>query len=140
MELIYDLEGLPDVAEKLLAHSESDILLFYGKMGVGKTTLIKEICRQLEVKDMASSPSFGIVNEYQSPAGPVYHFDFYRIEDPQEAVDLGVDEYLYSGQKILIEWPEKISQLLPEDALKIYIEVEENQKRKLFFSKATTQM
>lgn len=138
MELIYSLEDLSEVAAKIIAYSESDILLFYGKMGVGKTTLIKEICRQLEVEDVASSPSFGIVNEYQSPGGPVYHFDFYRIDDPQEAIDLGVDEYLYSGQKVLIEWPDKIAALLPEEALKIHIEVGENETRKLYFSQSTS--
>jgi len=138
MELIYNLEDLPEVAAKIIAYSDADILLFYGKMGVGKTTLIKEICQQLEVEDVASSPSFGIVNEYQSPAGPVYHFDFYRIDDPQEAVDLGVAEYLYSGHKVLIEWPDKIAALLPEDALKIHIEIDENERRKLHFSQSAS--
>jgi len=138
MELIYTLKDLPEVAAKIIAHSDADILLFYGKMGVGKTTLIKEVCQQLEVEDVVSSPSFGIVNEYQSPAGPVYHFDFYRIDDPQEAIDLGVDEYLYSGHKVLIEWPDKIAALLPEEALKIHIEIEENETRKLHFSQSVS--
>lgn len=138
MELIYNLEDLPDVAEKILAYSNSDILLFYGKMGVGKTTLIKEICNQLDVEDVASSPSFGIVNEYLSPQGPIYHFDFYRIEDSQEAIDLGIDEYMYSGQKVLVEWPEKVSELLPDDALKIFIEIKKNGMRKLHFSRTTS--
>lgn len=131
MEITYNLNELPLVAEKILGYTREKILLFYGKMGVGKTTLIKEICRQLQVEDLASSPSFGIVNEYHSPEGPIYHFDFYRINDPEEALDFGVDEYLFSGNRVFIEWPEKIENLLPENALKIYIEKDEDGLRKV---------
>lgn len=134
MEITYELAELPKVAEKIIRHTNVTVFLFYGKMGVGKTTLIKEICRQLQVEDLTSSPSFGIVNEYHSPQGPIYHFDFYRINNPDEAVDLGVDEYLYSGNKIFIEWPEKIQDLLPEEALKIYLEKDETGLRKIRFS------
>lgn len=122
MTLTYGLDDLPQIARQILDYSDNDVFLFYGKMGVGKTTLIKEICKQLEVTDVAASPSFGIVNEYDSPEGPIYHFDFYRIEDPQEAFDLGIEDYLYSKSKIFIEWPEKIAVLLPDDALKVEIE------------------
>lgn len=133
MEITYELTNLAEVAEKILQSVQANVLLFYGKMGVGKTTLIKEMCRQLEVEDLASSPSFGIVNEYHSPGGPIYHFDFYRINDPEEALDFGVDEYLYSGDRVFIEWPEKIQDLLPEDALKIHIEKDESGLRKIRF-------
>lgn len=133
MEITYELTSLAEVAEKILQSVQANVLLFYGKMGVGKTTLIKEMCRQLEVEDVASSPSFGIVNEYHSPGGPIYHFDFYRINDPEEALDFGVDEYLYSGDRVFIEWPEKIQDLLPEDALKIHIEKDESGLRKIRF-------
>lgn len=133
MEITYELTNLAEVAEKILQSVQANVLLFYGKMGVGKTTLIKEMCRQLEVEDLASSPSFGIVNEYHSPGGPIYHFDFYRINDPEEALDFGVDEYLYSGDRVFIEWPEKIQDLLPEDALKIHLEKDETGLRKIRF-------
>lgn len=133
MEITYELTNLAEVAEKILQSVQANVLLFYGKMGVGKTTLIKEMCRQLEVEDVASSPSFGIVNEYHSPGGPIYHFDFYRINDPEEALDFGVDEYLYSGDRVFIEWPEKIQDLLPEDALKIHLEKDETGLRKIRF-------
>lgn len=133
MEITYELTSLAEVAEKILQSVQANVLLFYGKMGVGKTTLIKEMCRQLEVEDLASSPSFGIVNEYHSPGGPIYHFDFYRINDPEEALDFGVDEYLYSGDRVFIEWPEKIQDLLPEDALKIHLEKDETGLRKIRF-------
>src|SRR5690606_24913588 len=89
--------------------------------GSGKTTLIKEMGKILEVEDNISSPSFGIVNEYHSPSGPVYHFDCYRLENPEEALDFGIEEYLYSGNKVFIEWPDKISDYLPEDYVRIEI-------------------
>jgi len=131
MEIKYQLSEIPAVAKKLLREISGDIWLFYGKMGVGKTTLIKELCHQLGVEEIASSPSFGIVNEYRSSEGPVYHFDFYRIEDSEEAMDFGVEEYLYSGNKTFVEWPDKIAELLPEDAVKLEIIVMENGIRKL---------
>lgn len=134
MEFSYTLNELPEVAKKILSIEGPNTLLFYGKMGVGKTTLIKELCQQLQVDDLASSPSFGIVNEYHSPHGPIYHFDFYRIEDPEEAQDLGVDEYFYNGYKVFVEWPEKIAEYLPENAMKITIETEKDGKRKLRIS------
>src|SRR5690606_6984159 len=109
------IETLPQAAEKLLeAVGNQRVLLFYGDMGAGKTTFISAICRQLGVTDVASSPTFAIVNEYRSAAGPVYHFDFYRIRSEQEAFDLGYEDYFYSGAYCCVEWPEKIPNLLPE--------------------------
>lgn len=117
-----NLEGLPDAASRLLAAvGDRRVLLFYGSMGAGKTTFISEICRQLGAVDAPSSPTFAIVNEYHSAAGPLYHFDFYRIKSEQEAFDLGYEDYFYSGSYCLVEWPEKITNLLPDDAVHIHI-------------------
>lgn len=99
------------------------IFAFYGEMGVGKTTFISEVCRQLGVDETANSPSFSIANEYRAePSGErIYHFDFYRLESPQEALDLGAEDYFYSGDLCLIEWPEMIGDILPEDAVRVEI-------------------
>lgn len=121
MEINYSLGDLNKVAKEILSFSKADVFLFYGEMGSGKTTLIKEMGKILEVEDNISSPSFGIVNEYHSPSGPVYHFDCYRLENPEEALDFGIEEYLYSGNKVFIEWPDKISDYLPEDYVRIEI-------------------
>lgn len=118
--IVKNLSGLPHAAEQLLKEAENhQIFLFYAEMGAGKTTLIKELCRQLGVKENVSSPTFSIVNEYESPNGPIYHFDFYRLRSEQEAYDLGYEEYFYSGHYCFVEWPERIESLLPEDAISI---------------------
>ncbi|SDW01582.1 tRNA (adenosine(37)-N6)-threonylcarbamoyltransferase complex ATPase subunit type 1 TsaE [Aequorivita viscosa] len=121
MKITYTHTELPEVAKNILGIATSRIFLFYGSMGVGKTTLIKVLSQQLGANEVASSPSFSIVNEYEVADGLIYHFDFYRIEDPMEALDLGVEDYLYSGHYVFIEWPEKIQKLLPEEAVKIEI-------------------
>ncbi len=131
MKTTYTQNELSAVAKSILKHFNSKIFLFYGSMGVGKTTLIKEMTSQLGAVELASSPTFSIVNEYEIPDGLVYHFDFYRIENPQEALDLGFEEYLYSGEYVFIEWPEKISGLLPEDAIKIKMVLNPNGSRTL---------
>lgn len=131
MKITYTQKELPEVARNILEHASSKVLLFYGTMGVGKTTLIKELSLQLGAQESASSPSFSIVNEYETPDGLIYHFDFYRIETPQEALDLGVDEYLFSGHFVFIEWPEKIAGLIPEDAVKLKIEINKDGTRTL---------
>ncbi|MGV3763476.1 tRNA (adenosine(37)-N6)-threonylcarbamoyltransferase complex ATPase subunit type 1 TsaE [Parapedobacter sp.] len=116
------LEGLPDAAGRLLAAvGNQRVLLFYGAMGAGKTTLINALCQQLGVTDPTSSPTFAIVNEYDSAAGTLYHFDFYRIKSEQEAFDLGYEDYFYSGSYCLVEWPEKITPLIPDNAVHIHI-------------------
>jgi len=127
-----NLEGLPDAASRLLAAvGDRRVLLFYGSMGAGKTTFIREICRQLGVVDAPSSPTFAIVNEYHSATGPLYHFDFYRIRSEQEAFDLGYEDYFYSGSYCLVEWPDKITNLLPDDAAHIHITVATNGSRRI---------
>ncbi len=116
------LAVLPEAAGRLLAAvGDQRILLFYGAMGAGKTTLINAICQQLGVADPTSSPTFAIVNEYGSAVGPLYHFDFYRIKSEQEAYDLGYEDYFYSGSHCFVEWPDKIANLLPDDAVRIHI-------------------
>lgn len=97
------------------------ILAFYGMMGAGKTTLIRAICRILQVKHEVTSPTFALVNEYPSGNGPVYHFDFYRINQISEALDFGIDEYFDSGCWCFMEWPDKIAGLLPETIVAIHI-------------------
>ena len=127
---IYSIEQLPEVARKLLGEFPDDrFFAFFGKMGVGKTTLIKEICAELGVNDNVCSPTFAIVNEYTDGAGePVYHFDFYRMKSVAEAYDIGYEEYFYSGFYCFTEWTEKVEELLPERYVRVDIE-EENGNR-----------
>ena len=100
-------------------------------MGMGKTTFIKELCRQLGVDGVVSSPTFSIVNEYDSKGESIYHFDFYRLKNEQEAYDFGYEEYFYSGNYCFVEWPEKIENLLPEDAVLISITGDEHGNREI---------
>ena len=124
------LSDLPHVASQILERADGQrIFLFYAEMGMGKTTLIKELCKQLGVQEVVSSPTFSIVNEYQSDDNTIYHFDFYRLHDEEEAYDLGYEEYFYSKAYCFVEWPEKIKNLLPEDALEIHIEWDEEGER-----------
>lgn len=127
---IHSIEQLPEVARKLLGEFPDDrFFAFFGKMGVGKTTLIKEICAELGVNDNVCSPTFAIVNEYTDGAGePVYHFDFYRMKSVAEAYDIGYEEYFYSGFYCFTEWTEKVEELLPERYVRVDIE-EENGNR-----------
>lgn len=107
---------------------------FYGKMGTGKTTFIKSICKVLGVTDNVNSPSFAIINEYQSGKfETIFHFDFYRIKNQDEAFDFGYEDYFYSGNLCLIEWPEKIEALLPENTTIVRITEMENGARTLKF-------
>lgn len=118
------VEELPAVARQLLkTYPEERFYAFFGKMGAGKTTLIKELCAQLGVEDNVCSPTFAIINEYSSGEGePVYHFDFYRLKSLDEAYDLGYEEYFYSGCYCFSEWTEKIEPLLPEHYLRVAID------------------
>ncbi len=111
--------------EFVAAMGERKVFAFYGKMGAGKTTFIKAVCEELGVEDVINSPTFAIVNEYVDGQGePVYHFDFYRIKNQQEVMDLGYEDYVYSGHVCFMEWPELIENLLPDDAVKVTIEEE----------------
>jgi len=117
-------EELDSIAEQLLQlHAGKKVFAFYGLMGAGKTTFIKSICKRLHVTDTAISPSFGIINEYNTSKGAsVFHFDFYRIKSVTEFLDLGCEEYFYSDSYCFIEWPEKIEDFLPENHVPVYIE------------------
>jgi len=125
------ISDLKEIAKKLiLDFSENRVILFYGEMGVGKTTLIKALCKQLGVDEPTNSPTFSIVNEYFSVDNKtVYHFDFYRIEKEEEVFDMGYEDYFYSKNYCFVEWPEKILNLIPEDAVKIIINEDENNNR-----------
>ena len=120
-----------EIAKKMLVNfSDQKIILFYGEMGVGKTTLIKQLCKQLNVEESTNSPTFSIVNEYLSVEGAsIYLFDFYRIEEETEVFDLGYEDYFYSGNYCFIEWPEKIPNLLPGNAVKVTIVQDEQNIR-----------
>ncbi|MBP2832644.1 tRNA (adenosine(37)-N6)-threonylcarbamoyltransferase complex ATPase subunit type 1 TsaE [Aquimarina sp. U1-2] len=133
MTITYSLEDLPNVAQKVLAQLKNKIVLFDAEMGVGKTTLIKEICKQLGVQDVISSPTFALVNEYLGNSGVIYHFDFYRIKDEEEAYQIGFEEYLSSDAWVFIEWPDKIANLLPPDSSTISIKVTNDKKRVLTY-------
>ncbi len=127
---IDNLGQLPDVARKLLeAFPDERFFAFFGKMGVGKTTLIKEICAALGVEDVVCSPTFAIVNEYTTAEDePVYHFDFYRMNSIREAYDIGYEEYFYSGCYCFTEWTEKIEEILPERYVRVEITEEEGRR------------
>ena len=130
--IIPSLDKIADAACKFINHiGENRVFAFYGGMGAGKTTFIKAICEQLGVQDAVTSPTFAIVNEYASNMGPIYHFDFYRIKNQGEVMDLGFDEYAYSGNLCLMEWPELIEELLPEHTINVRIEETENGMRKV---------
>ena len=123
---IKDEEELKQAAEYIIQQYSSDyIFIFKGSMGAGKTTFIKQICKALGVVSETSSPTFSLINEYETSSGEVvYHFDFYRLESEEEAYDYGYEEYFYSGNKCFIEWPEKIDNLIPENCVSVHIELD----------------
>jgi tRNA threonylcarbamoyladenosine biosynthesis protein TsaE len=114
--ITYTLDRIDEIAHLLIQEAcDQKVWIFRGEMGAGKTTLIKSLAKALQVADSVSSPTFGIVNEYQTQAkGLIYHFDFYRLDDPMEALDIGIEEYFYSGNYCWLEWAEKIAPFLPE--------------------------
>lgn len=136
--VVNGLEALPEATQKIidLVSEEDKLWCFYGDMGAGKTTLIKALCKAWGVKDTVSSPTFALVNEYRNTQKqPIYHFDFYRIKDEEEAWDIGTEDYFYSGAQCLVEWPERIEGLLPEDFIRIDIVVEADRSRSIYISK-----
>ena len=129
---IPSLEYIRESARTFIAQmGDHTIFAFYGKMGSGKTTFIKAVCEELGVEDVITSPTFAIVNEYHSATGPIYHFDFYRIKKLEEVYDMGYEDYFYSGRLCLIEWPELMEELLPDDAFRIHIDEQTDGQRLL---------
>ena len=129
---IENTESIAQAARQFVeAMGERRVFAFYGKMGAGKTTFIKAICEAMGVEDTVTSPTFAIVNEYGVNEGfrSVYHFDFYRIKNLREAYDIGYEDYFYSGSPCFIEWPELVEELLPENTVRVSIEVEEDGAR-----------
>jgi tRNA threonylcarbamoyladenosine biosynthesis protein TsaE len=133
---VKSLDELKHAAEQLISFGRSEkIFLFYGDMGAGKTTLIKSLCECLGAKEPVTSPTFSIVNEYQGESSKIYHFDFYRLKNQSEALDLGYEEYFYSGNYCFIEWPEKIPDLLPHHYIHVNIQALGDNERLLTFAK-----
>lgn len=130
MEITFTLDTIDDAAKQVLASNPHKVILFNGQMGAGKTTFIKALCRQLGIDNATASPTFSLVNEYESASGEkVYHFDVYRLKSESEALDFGIDEYLYSGNWCFIEWAEKIPSLLPDRYSVIDLNVHEDNTR-----------
>jgi len=131
----YTIEDIQSSSKKLLnSIGNYKIFLFRGEMGAGKTTLIKALCKELGVAENVTSPTFSIVNEYTIPAGKIYHFDFYRLKNQTEALDMGCEEYFYSGDYCFIEWPEMIPDLIPDQHVNIDIKILSNDKREIYIT------
>ena len=135
MNIIFSIDQLEEVAQKIISENPKKVILFHGEMGVGKTTLIKQLCKTLGVTGATSSPTFSLVNEYEANNNQlVYHFDFYRLNNEVEALDMGIDDYLYSSNWCFIEWAEKIPNLIPETHSVITISLLPEGKRSLTLS------
>ena len=122
---VKSLDSIQEAAKQFVsAIGTHRVFAFYGKMGAGKTTFIKAVCRELGVTDVITSPTFALINEYTDGKGnPIYHFDYYRIKKLEEVYDMGYEDYFYSGNLCLIEWPELIESLLPDDAVRVHLDV-----------------
>lgn len=133
MQVTYTENQLQEIVQELLSKTQSKTICFYGEMGTGKTTLIKAIIKELCSIDTAHSPTYGIVNEYFDAKGELlaYHFDFYRLNNETEALDLGLEDYFNADVLVLIEWPEMITSLLPEDTTDVFLEIIDQNTRKL---------
>lgn len=133
MEFIFTLSELPDTIQQFLQQlSGSNVVAFHGQMGAGKTTFITALCKALGTTDAAGSPTFSIINQYKTTDGKtIYHMDWYRLKDEEEALQAGVEEALYSSHLCLVEWPERAAGLLPDDTLHIKLELTDKGKRRL---------
>ena len=135
---VNSLAELPDAAEKFVEQmGDETVYAFYGEMGAGKTTFINALCRRLGVEDdVANSPSFAIINEYRSDetAELIYHFDLYRLDNIDEALEIGVEDYFDSGALCLLEWPERIEDILPDDTVKVEIRVNDDHSRDIIIN------
>lgn len=137
--VISSIDLIGEAARKFISYMGNHrVFAFYGKMGVGKTTFIKAVCEELGVEEVITSPTFAIVNEYEATGADgaqtaIYHFDFYRIRKIEEVYDMGYEDYFYSGGLCLIEWPELVEELLPEDAVRVTIEEQADGSRTVTF-------
>ncbi len=138
--LIPSIDKIDDVAEDFIKlFNQPAVFCFYGSMGAGKTTFIQALCEKLKVIDVVNSPSFAIVNEYNTEGGDsIYHFDFYRLKGEEEAFDLGYEDYFYSDSYCFVEWPEKIESLLPKNRYDVSITVMEDQTREVVVESVLT--
>tara|TARA_B100000678_G_scaffold44707_2_gene34488 strand:- start:7485 stop:7889 length:405 start_codon:yes stop_codon:yes gene_type:complete len=134
MEFEYRLSNIDDAISFILEHAQSKTILFYGEMGAGKTTLIKNLVKKLNSQDQVVSPTFSLVNEYETDDDKIFHFDFYRIEDENEAYDIGFEDYLEQSGWKFIEWPQKIQNLIPADHQKLEVKKKDAKTRLLKFS------
>lgn len=135
MEIIYNIENINEVARRLINNLNTKTLLFYGDMGVGKTTLIKALVKTLGSNDEVSSPTFSIVNEYETNDNQfIYHFDLYRIKEVEELYNLGIEDYLFSNNWSIIEWPEKVEDIVPIKNDKIVIKLNSDNSRTLMLN------
>ena len=130
---IKSLDNIHEAAKEFIKEmGDGKVFAFYGKMGAGKTTFIKALCEVLGVEDVITSPTFAIINEYtDGEENPIYHFDFYRIKKLEEVYDMGYEDYFYSGNLCLLEWPELIEEILPENVIKVTIEEQADGTRKI---------
>lgn len=135
MEITYSLSEINRVAEQIIPLLSSKVLVFKGNMGMGKTTFIKALVKALGIDDATTSPTFALVNHYENDNVTVYHFDFYRIENQEEAFDIGFEEYLYSGDWCFIEWAERVSSYLPETYMLLDFQWVDANTRRLKISK-----
>lgn len=133
MQLILTLEKLEQHAAEFIKHAgEKRLFAFHGEMGAGKTSFIAAVCRQLKVQDVVNSPTYAIINEYRTDKNiPVYHMDLYRLNDEAEAINAGLEDYLYSGNYCFVEWPEKAPGIFPPHTLHCYLESRGDNSRKL---------
>ena len=132
MEYVYNLANINKASKLVIDNIKTTVVRIDGKMGAGKTKIISNICMQLGVKEVITSPTFSLINTYQSTNGPIYHFDFYRLQNPNEALDIGIEEYLESGNVCFLEWAEKIENHLPLNYDHYILKVVNDNTRKIF--------
>ena len=132
MEYVYNLANINKASKLIIDNIKTTVVRIDGKMGAGKTKIISNICMQLGVKEVITSPTFSLINTYQSTNGPIYHFDFYRLQNSNEALDIGIEEYLESGNVCFLEWAEKIENHLPLNYDHYILKVLNDNTRKIF--------
>ena len=132
MEYVYNLNDIDKASKLVIDNIKTTVVRIDGKMGAGKTKIISNICMQLGVKEIITSPTFSLINTYQSVNGPIYHFDFYRLQNSNEALDIGIEEYLESGNVCFLEWAEKIENHLPLNYDHYILKVLNDNTRRIF--------